>query len=73
MGKLKGVNCAIVSIHALMAHISLAGDQTVQSIIFEEITITAAASSNIKFVFAIGNPKFVRNLKLRAVTGKPNT
>ena len=27
IGKLKGVNCAIVIMHALMAHISLAGDQ----------------------------------------------
>ena len=32
VGKLKGVNCSIVIIHTLMVHISLAGDQIVQSI-----------------------------------------
>ena len=57
-----------------MVHISLAGDQIYSSKhIFKEITLTAAASSTIKFVFVIRNSKFVRNLKLRAVTGEPNT
>ena len=53
-------------------NISGSFDQTVQSIFL--ITVTVAASS-VDFVFVIGNPKFVRNLKLRAAspaTRKPS-
>ena len=71
VGKLKGVNCAIVIVHAFMVHIIWSNSS---KRIFKEITITAAASA-VKFVFVIGNPKFVWNLKLRAAspaTRKPS-
>ena len=51
--------------HGLMAFISFADDQTVQSI-FSILTVAYT------FVFLIESPKFVRNLKLHAITGKPN-
>ena len=71
MGELKGVDCVIVIMHAFMVHISGSFDRTVQTIFL--ITVTVASS--VEFVFVIGNPKFVRNLKLRAAspaTRKPS-
>ena len=66
MGKLQGVNCAIVNMHAVMVHFSGSFDRTVQSIIL--FLITVAVASSVALVFVIGNPKFVRNFKLGAAS-----
>ena len=50
--------------HLWFMNISGSFDRTVQSIIL--FLITVAVASSVALVFVIGNPKFVRNLKLRA-------